>query len=239
MAAQRDHGWWPYLGPYGAFLILVEIGNRVPESVTGWMLVVKVLVPAALVASFAARGRYPELRRYRPGAAGFAGDVGIGLLIAALWTAPFVLLPDAIAGLPELLRPDPTEGFDPAGFPPLGPDAVLAVRLLGYAAVTPFVEELFVRSFLIRLVDVVQSGRDFRQIPIATFTWPSFAVTVVWFTFTHVPWEWIVALPTGILFNLWLYRRKHIGAVVVAHAVANGAIWAAVVLGPGGHWIFL
>jgi len=238
MAARRDHGWWPYLGPYGLFLILVEVASRTPDSVAGWMLVVKVVAPAALLIRFAARGSYPELRGYRPGAAGLLADVFSGLLIAALWMAPFVLLPDVIARLPEMLQPDPAEGFDPGGFPPLGPEAVLAVRLLGYAAVTPFVEELFVRSFLIRLVDVMPSGGDFRKIPIATFTRSSFLITVFWFTFTHVPWEWLVALPTGILFNLWLYRRRHIGAVVVAHAVANAAIWLAVVLA-GDYGYFL
>jgi CAAX prenyl protease-like protein len=238
MAARRDHGWWPYLGPYGLFLILVELASRTPDSIAGWMLVVKAIGPAALLIAFASRGAYPELRGYRPGATGLLADIFMGLAIAALWMAPFVLLPDVIARLPEMLQPDPREAFDPGGYPPLGPDATLAVRLLGYAAVTPFVEELFVRSFLIRLVDVLPSGRDFRNVPIATFTLSSFSITVFWFTFSHVPWEWLVALPTGILFNLWLYRRRHIAAVVVAHAVANAAIWIAVVLA-GDYGFFL
>ena len=105
--------------------------------------------------------------------------------------------------------------------------------------VTPLVEELFVRSFLIRLVDVVDKGGDFREVPIARFSWRSFLFTSVWFTFTHVSWEWIVAAPTGILFNLWLYHRRHIGATIVAHAAANATIWLVVVLGPGNLWIFL
>ena len=95
MAARRDHGWWPYLGPYGLFLILVEIAGRTPDSIAGWMLALKVVAPAALLVAFAARGAYPELRRYRPGAAGLLADVLMGLAIAALWMAPFVLLPDA------------------------------------------------------------------------------------------------------------------------------------------------
>ena len=35
--------------------------------------------------------------------------------------------------------------------------------------------------------------------------------------------------PTGIALNLWLYRRRHMGSVVLAHAVANAAIFAFVV----------
>lgn len=238
MAAQRDHGWWPYLGPYGLFLVLVEIAGRTPESMAGWMLVARVVLPAAWMVHFAIRGAYPELRGYRPGAGGFLLDVLVGVGIAALWMGPFLLLPDAVARLPELLRPDPADGFDPAAFAPLGADAVLAVRLIGFGAVTPFVEELFVRSFLIRLVDVIDTGADFRKVPIARFAWRSFWVTVLWFTFTHVPWEWAVALPAGVVFNLWLYHRRHIGSPIVAHAAANIAIWAMVVL-PNDHWYFL
>jgi hypothetical protein len=42
-----------------------------------------------------------------------------------------------------------------------------------------------------------------------------------------------------VLFNLWLYQRRHLGAVIVAHAAANAAIWLAVVLGPDSLAIFL
>ena len=62
---------------------------------------------------------------------------------------------------------------------------------------------------------------------------------MVWFVLSHAQWEWGVAAVAGVLFNLWLYRRRQLGAVIVAHAVANGAIWAWVVLGPGGYWEFL
>ena len=150
-----------------------------------------------------------------------------------------LLLPDAIGALPERLQPDTSEGFDAAAFPPLGADAALAVRLIGFATVTPFVEELFVRSFLIRLVDVIDTGGDFRDVPVARYALRSFVVTVLWFTFTHVPWEWIVALPSGVIFNLWLYRRGHIGAPIVAHAVANLAIGLHVAFGPESTAYFL
>ncbi len=232
MAASRGHGWWPYLGPYGLFLILVEIGSRTPESAAGAMLLVKVLLPGALVLHFARRGDYPELSGYRPGAAGFAADVLCGLVITALWMGPFLLLPGLERGAPE-------DAFDPAGFAPLGAGVALGVRLLGFGVVTPFVEELFVRSFVIRLVDVIDTGEDFRSVPIARFTWRSFVITAVWFTFTHVPWEWGVAAVAGVVFNLWLYQRRHIGSPIVAHAVANASIWAIVVLGPGDLWVFL
>lgn len=231
MAASRDHGWWPYLAPYGAFLALVELSARLPESLAAAAAIARVAVPGLLILFFWRQGRYPELRGYRLGA-GSLLDVAVGVGIAALWMAPFLLFP----GLPQ---GDPASAFDPDRFGAGWRAPVLALRLIGFAAVTPFVEELFVRSFLIRYVDVFDRPGDFRQLPMARYTLRSFVVTVVWFTATHVPWEWIVAAPTGVIFNLWLYRRGHLGSPILAHAVANATIWAAVVWSPGDLWRFL
>jgi CAAX prenyl protease-like protein len=228
---RRGHGWWAYLAPYGVFLLLVEVGRRLPEAVAPWMLPVKVAVPALILLYFVLRGDLPELRGFRPGWR-VCLDVLFGIFIAALWLGPFLLF-DSLPRAPE------ADAFDPNQLGESLRREVLVVRLLGFALVTPFVEELFVRSFLIRVVDVMDKGRDFRDLPIARFSWRSFLVTSVWFTFTHLSWEWIVAAPTGVLFNLWLYRRRHIGAPIVAHATANAAIWLVVVLGPGDLWIFL
>jgi CAAX prenyl protease-like protein len=232
MTDRAGHDWWAYLGPYGLFLILVEIGRRLPDPWAGGWLVVKVALPGALLFWFIRRGALPELRGYRPSGRELAADVSCGLAIAFLWMAPFLLFPD-------LPRPEASEGFDPDQLGESRRHLMLGVRLLGFAVVTPFVEELFVRSFLMRLADVVDSDMNIRRVPIARFTWRSFLVTTIWFTLTHVPWEWGVALATGVLWNLWLYRRGHIGAVIVAHSVANAAIWAVVVFGPGDLWIFL
>ena len=189
-------------------------------------------LPGAWLLAFAARGALPELRGYRPRAAELAQDVLCGLVIAALWMGPFLLFP-------SLARPAPSEGFDATLFGAGRESLALAVRLVGFAGVTPFMEELFVRSFLMRLVDVIDGDMNFRKLPIGRFTWRSFVVTVLWFTFTHVPWEWGVAALAGVLFNLWLYRRRQMGALIVAHATANAAIWLAVVLGPESVRMFL
>jgi len=227
MTERRGHGWWPYLAPYGLFLLLVEVGNRMPAP-SLVMIALKILIPAGLVLFFARRGDYPELAGYRLGA-GTLADVAAGLGIAALWVGPYLVFP-------ALGRGDP---FDPDALGAGLSSFVLGARLVGFAAVTPFVEELFVRSFLHRYLQVWDSGADFRDRPVAHYTPVAFIGTVVWFTLTHAPWEWWVALPAGVLFNLWLYRRGHLGACVVAHATANAAIWLLVVLAPGDLWPFL
>lgn len=228
---RQGHGWWPYLAPYGLFLVLADLGSRFPDAWQPWVWLVRVLVPGALLIGFARRGGYPELRGYRLEWLSLA-DVGVGLAIAGLWLAPYLLIA-------ELPRPELGTGFD-AGILGVGREpAALAVRLLGFAAFTPFIEELFVRSFLIRYIDVFKSGADFRQHPMARYAARSFWFTVAWFTLTHAPWEWWVALPTGILLNLWLYRRGHLGAPILAHAVANGSIAVAALVEPEALGIFL
>jgi len=234
------HGWWPYLVPLFTFLFLGEISGRVPEPFGAWLLPARVVVPAALLAYFFSRGAYPELRTPPPGgAAGLTLDELVGIVGAAVWMAPYLWLDHA--ALPGFLRPKP-DGFDPellgVGWAPLA----LSLRLLGYALVTPFAEELFVRSWLARWLEVFDSGRDFREVPIAHASRRSFAGVVVFFTVGHVAWEWPVAVLWVIGTQLWFYRRRHLGSLVAVHAASNLAIFVAVVLaGRSGRdlWYFL
>jgi CAAX prenyl protease-like protein len=173
------------------------------------------------------RGAYPELRGYRIGPGAIADGV-VGAAIALLWLTPYVVFPALPRGEPfdRSILGEGREGL------------TLALRLAGFGLVTPFMEELFVRSFLLRFAEVITEG-DFRALPIARFATRGFVVTVLWFTFSHQTWEWLVALPTGIALNAWLYARRHLGACVVAHAVANASIWAVVVFGERALWEFL
>jgi CAAX prenyl protease-like protein len=207
-----------------AFLLLVEVGGRAPESAAGVFLALRVLVPGALVLGYALRRRYPELSGFRADARVLL-DIGVGLLGAALWVAPFLCF--------DALRPD-TAGLDAESyFGPGGVTLALALRAIGYAAVTPFVEELFVRSWLLRFADVFRSRRDFRDVPIARFSPLSFVVTVLYFVFSHQSWEWGVMLVWTLLTMAWFYRRRHIVPLIAVHAVTNGAIFAFVLLGDG------
>ena len=241
--ARPARGWLPYVAPYALFLILVELERRLPADFVPWMLPAKAALPLAVFLAFALRGRFPELRghRWRPG--GLALDVGFGVAVAALWMAPYA------AGL--LAGPGPQAAFDPRMLGPGREAAALALRLLGFGLVTPFVEELFVRSFLVRAAELVSlrglrleldTQRDFRDLPMARYTAWSFWVSVLCFAGSHAVWELPVAFATGAAYNLWLYQRGHIAPCIVAHAASNCAIFAAVLAaaGQGGDlWYFL
>jgi CAAX prenyl protease-like protein len=217
---------WPYVLPYTALLICAELARWLPAPWEAPMLLMRVVIPAALVAVALRRGAFSELRN---GAPGWPVDVSFGLAIAALWLGPYLLLP-------ELPRGEP---FDPEAAGDGARPAWLALRLAGFVLVSPLVEELFVRSFLHRVVECWPDWERFHELAVAHRHRFAFLVTVGWFTLSHSPWEWWVALPTAALLNGWLYRRGRLGNVWIAHATANAAIGALVVSGPFDLWSFL
>ena len=69
-------------------------------------------------------------------------DLGVGVLLAGVWMAPYVIFPS--------IRPeDVNGGFDPEMLGVALAPAVMALRFVAYAGVTPVFEELFMRSFVI------------------------------------------------------------------------------------------
>jgi CAAX prenyl protease-like protein len=211
--------------PLFSFLLLVEVARRVPASLEAPLFVLKVAVPLALLVVYALRGSYPELRGYRPGLAGLAGDVAVGVAGAFLWMAPYVLV--------EAWRPDASEAFDPELLGPGLAGLALSVRGIGYAGVTPFVEELFARSWLHRYIESLEKHVDFRDLAIGTPSRAGFLAVVVYWLVSHVSWEAPVAVAWAALTTLWLYRRRHLAAVVVVHAASNLTILLAAAIASG------
>lgn len=207
------------------FLVLVEIGGRVPSTLKPLLAVASVAVPLALLLWHAHRTGYPELRGLRWTARDLALDVGIGVLGAALWVAPYLWIAAA--------RPGPDVAFDPQHLGASREWLALSLRAIGFGLVTPFVEELFVRSWLTRYADVFDRPDDFRDVPIARYSLRSFATVVIFFTLSHATWEWPVAVVWIVLTQLWFYRRGHLLPLVLVHAVSNLSIFLFVLIADG------
>lgn len=225
---RAGHGWWPYVVPYVAFLLLSEIGARLPEAAQPFMLALKPAIVLVLVLGFRAKGAYPEWWSRPPvrmTVPGVVQDVLVGLALTAVWVVPYLLVP--------ALRPEPGGEFDPAMAGEAWIPVVLGLRLFGYALVTPIFEELFIRSFVMRVAEVWESEHDFRDQPIARYSMRSLAVTTVVFCLGHVPWEWWVCVPWIVLSSLWFYHRRSLSALMVVHATTNGALLALAVFGEG------
>ena len=222
---RESHGWWPYVLPYVAFLLMSEVGARLPDALDPFVLFVKPGITLALIIWFWRQGAYPECRG-EGAAIGFLGglqDIAVGLALTIVWVAPFILFPS--------MRPEAGGEFDPAMAGPEFIGAILCLRFFGYALVTPLFEELFIRSFVMRIADVWDSEFDFRDQPIARYTRRSMIVTVIVFTLGHVPWEWAVCRPWIVLSNFWFYHRKRLRAVMLVHGVTNGALLALAIWG--------
>ncbi len=236
-SAREGHGWWPYLGPYVAFLLASQLGGEFPDSWQPALLAIKPALPGGLILYFFLRGDYPELRamKFQPGWA--LADIVFGVLLAVQWVGPYLLI-DAMP------RPEAEDGFDPHMAGAAMMSTILAVRLVGFAVITPIFEELFIRSFVMRYADCYLRPGDFRDLPVARYTVRSFWSTVVIFTVAHATWEWWVAVPWVIATNLWFYWRKDMGAPILVHAATNASIlfyvsWATD--GVHGHplWVFV
>jgi CAAX protease family protein len=146
---------------------------------------------------------------------------GMGLMVFFLWIRLGWAV--GVAGNPE--------GFNPGLLPDTATLIILTLfRIGGTVLVVPLMEELFWRSFLIRTI----IDRNFLQVPLGTFTWTSFLVTIALFGLEH---NFILAgVMAGVLYNLILYRTRSLTLCVLAHAMTNLAL-ACYVLSTG-KWFF-
>jgi CAAX prenyl protease-like protein len=208
-----------------SFLALVEVKGRVGPALAPALAVLCVAVPAGALLYHAVRSGYPELRGLRWSARDLALDVAVGLVGAALWVAPYLWI--------DAARPGSDANFDPQMFGASREWLALSLRACGFAAVTPLVEELFLRGWLARYVDVFDRPGDFRDVPIARYTRRSLATVVIFFTLSHVRWEWPVAVVWILLTQLWFYRRRHLLPLVLVHAASNLSIFVFVLLADG------
>jgi CAAX prenyl protease-like protein len=61
----------------------------------------------------------------------------------------------------------------------------------------------------------------FERVPFGQFSWLSFGIVTVAFTFSHSRPDWLAAFVAGALYNLVAYRTQSLASCVLAHAVTN------------------
>lgn len=204
--ARRFPDWLPYVLPYGLFLAITWLGSVVPGA-QGPSYLVRLVAVAAAIAWFWRKGCYPELD-LRPSLLG----IGVGVVGFLLWILPERLLAPIMIGTPS---------FDPASLGTgAGYTVLVATRIATAVLVVPIFEELFLRSFLIRYLDMVKEDRDgWKDLPIGRYRLFSFVGVIVAMAITH--FRWLRAGAWSALVTLLLYREKRMGSVIWAHAVTN------------------
>ncbi len=135
--------------------------------------------------------------------------IAVGVLVFLLWIAPQAWLGFA----PR------TDGFNPEVFTAnsAGYWATVLLRFVRLVIVVPLVEEIFWRGFLLRYL----INEKFTAVPFGSFSWLSFAVVILGFTFAHSSADWIAAALTGALYNFVAYRTKSLSSCVLVHALTN------------------
>jgi CAAX prenyl protease-like protein len=201
----KSKPWLPYVAPFAMYTLFLAVQS--PQNVV-WLYPLKTIAVAMTLLWF--WRQYDELR---PDFSILA--IVVGLVAIAIWIVVYPFYPKL--GNAEV-------------FVPNGHALFIVFRVVGAVLVVPLMEELFWRAFLIRWL----VNPDFKRVPIGTFTWSSFAVTVALFGLEHN--EWLAGLICGALYNWLYYKRKSVFACVVAHAVSNAALAAWVLA--RGDWKF-
>jgi len=144
--------------------------------------------------------------------------VGFGVIV--IWIGLDGFYPHAVGS-----------GFDPTVLPPLWMYLSLAVRIFGAVVIAAVVEELVIRSFMIRFII---DPKKWDKVKIGVYSLMSFSITVAFFGFAHN--RWLVGIIAGVIFNLWLYYRKDIFSCIQAHASAN--LFLALYVVSTQNWFF-
>jgi exosortase E/protease (VPEID-CTERM system) len=134
---------------------------------------------------------------------------GLGAVTFGLWLA---LAPAGTTAATSL--PAPLEEV-PAGWAA----AWLVCRVLGYVVMTPLVEELAFRGYLLRRLIAL----DFQAVSPRRFSWPAFLVTSGLFGALHGAY-WLPGTLAGMAFALAVYRRGRLTDAILAHATVNALI---------------
>jgi CAAX prenyl protease-like protein len=204
----------PHTLPYLLYLAIGLAAKACP-----WADGVRAAAAGLALLWFARSRAYPELGTPQRGAHVLLGVVA-GLAVGAAWVPLAKLVP-------------PLDATARTGLDPYESVARTAFRIAGMVLVTPFAEELLVRSALPRFFEA-KADEDWRTRPVGAFTAMSAAVSILFFTLTHG--EWLAALATALLWTALLARTRNLRTVVIAHAVANAWLAGHVLVTGESQW---
>jgi CAAX prenyl protease-like protein len=222
-----DRKWFQLSLPFVVYMIFVFIQEMIAKVIGADRAIdlVPILYPvkiAAVIAVLAVFWKsYGEIRVDRLQWLHVLAATGTGILVFVLWINmdwEFATL----SGKPSSFNPHSLTGI----WLPL----FLIARLLGASVVVPIIEELFWRSFILRYI----IKPDFTEVQIGAFTWPSFLISSALFGLEHN--LWLAGIVASMLYNLLLYRTRHLFYCILAHGLTNLLLGIYVI--KTGNWQF-
>ena len=193
-----------YTIPIIIFAILTEIENLFSSNLIFLIYGIKICLVGVTLAFFL-RGRRKEI----PGSFEWKA-VLIGLFVFVIWVGPGLFIEGS--SIPK---------FNPEHFNSFYLKSLaILVRVFGAVLIIPLMEELFWRSFLMRIF----IRKNFMRVPLGTYHHFSFWMTALAFMFAHRQSEWLVAFIAAVIYGAYLIRSKNLWSCIVAHATTNLAL---------------
>jgi CAAX prenyl protease-like protein len=204
---------WPYLLPYGAYVLVGSIGG-LPRPVD---YALRIVVVGALL--FAFRSRYQRITGPKSSLVSILVGVIGGVVAALLWVGLLLPFQDAHKGT----------AFDLPSF---------VMRLAAASLVVPFAEELLCRGFILGLItqwqearraggsiDDVLDDRSVQEITPGAWTPLAVALSSAAFAIGHSPSQMLAAFGFGVAMSaLWIIRRDLL-TPIIAHAITNFVLY--------------
>jgi len=217
----RLEGAWRYVLPFAFYVLAGSITRILFVGLDEYHVYIAYAMRTAVVGYilFKSINRFSELsKKYRK------------LDCTALLTGVtiFIMWVGLEGHYPTFFSPD--SYYDPTIFSASMAAFLILIRLLGSVLVAPLIEELFIRSFLIRYI----IDPKWEDVPIGKYTFESFLIVTLIFGFSH--FQWLPGILTAVLLNLLLYKKKRVFPCIVAHALANFLLFIYVVY--TNSWFF-
>ncbi|WP_028575373.1 CAAX prenyl protease-related protein [Desulfonatronovibrio hydrogenovorans] len=189
-----------YIAPFALFAVLTYLPEVTGLSQAVAYPVKTILVGALIIILW--KTFRPEIRPFWDWTA-----VAAGVAVFLLWIG--------LDGLyPQLGTP---KGFDPYTLSETDFETyiLIAFRMAGAVLVVPVMEEIFWRSFALRvLID-----SDFKKIPLGQYSFFSFIAVSIAFGFVHH--QWLPGIIAGMIYAGVLYRTGNLFSPIISHAVTN------------------
>lgn len=216
---EAKYPWIPYVLPMAVFMAFTmaegSVGKQYPV-----LYIAKVI--CTVIVLFLCKTPFSDLKFDKKW---LAPSVVLGLALLVMW----------VAGTEYIKLPmmSPRTAYNPfAEIENATLRAVfLAFRFTGLALIVPIMEEIFWRSFGLR----VATKNDWQTLPIGEFS--NAALLIVSGVFAAAHPEWWVALAYGVAIALWMRYTKSLFACIVMHATTNLALGIYVVTqGAWKYW---
>ncbi len=208
-----------------SFIAVTEIGDLtglMPSTDKNLALLYPVKALCTAIALIWALPRCAEIRLAElANVKNTALSIVVGLVVFVLW----INMNWSWAAIGEPVVFDPNAAGEGATR-----TALLVCRFLGAVAIVPLIEELFWRSWLLRVLE----SSDFEKVSLTSFNMFAFFAVNALFALEH--YLILAGFMAGVAYTVLMYRTNSVTQAVLSHAVTNAAlgIWVLYT----GEWFF-